>query len=208
MNTPQIIIHNKTILAAALLTLSLTGCALTPATESLNYQAQTGVAHVAHAENVTLSVMTTDSRADKVIGNKKNGFGMKMADINADTPVNVIVNHAFEQELTSRGFRISPNSGIKVTADVTKFYNEFQAGLFTGYANGETNITVVVSNNGNTTYNKNINGKSHMPVQLATGSNAKESVENALADAMKNLFNDKEFIAALTSAAPAKAASN
>jgi uncharacterized lipoprotein YajG len=204
----QIITSNKAILAAALLTLGLTGCAITPATESINYQAQTGVAHVAHAENVMVNVVTTDSRADKVIGNKKNGFGMKLADINSDIPVDVIVNHAIEQELKSRGFNVAKNSGLKVTADVTKFYNEFQAGVFTAYADGETNITVVVSSNGNQIFNKNINGKSRMFVQLATGSNAKESVENALTDAMTNLFNDPSFIAALTTAAPAQAASN
>jgi hypothetical protein len=45
----------------------------------------------------------------------------------------------------------------------------------------------VVSNNGNPIFNKNINGKSHMFVQFATGSNAKESVENALTDAMDQL---------------------
>jgi uncharacterized lipoprotein len=153
----QIITSNKAILAAALLTLGLTGCAITPATESLNYQAQTGVAHVAHAENVTVNVVATDSRVDKAISHKKNGLGMKLADISANEPVEVTVDRAIEQELKTRGFKIAKNSNINITADVTKFYNEFDVGFWAAKANGEVNIIVnVKSANGQSLYNKNI----------------------------------------------------
>jgi uncharacterized lipoprotein YajG len=206
MNAKQIITSNKTILAAALLTLCLTGCALTPATESLNYQAQTGVAHVAHAENVTVNVVTTDSRVDKAIGHKKNTWGMITAGISADEPVEVIVDRAIEQELKNRGFHIARNSGVIVHADVTKFNNEFSLGFWQGHANGQTTMLIDVKNNGNEIYKKMIDGTNSDGIQLATGGNAKASLEKALANAMTELFNDPAFIAALTTAAPAQAA--
>jgi uncharacterized lipoprotein YajG len=208
MNAKQIITSNKTILAAALLTLGLTGCAITPATESLNYQAQTGVAHVAHAENVTVNVVTTDSRADKAIGRKKNTLGMSMAGISADEPVEVTVDRAIEQELKNRGFTIAKNSNINITADVTKFYNEFNIG-WSAHANAETDVVITVKRNNEILYNRKIHGDNDSTsLVAATAGLAKESLEKALANAMTELFNDPAFIAALTTATPAQATAN
>jgi uncharacterized lipoprotein len=205
----QIITSNKTIIAAALLTLGLTGCALTPATESLNYQAQTGVAHVAHAENVTVNVVTTDSRVDKVIGHKKNNLGMDTADIKASEPVEVTVERAVEQELKVRGFQVGQGSNLKVTANVTKFYNEF-SGLFIANATANVEIKVSVKNGDNLIYSKNlISTNNENAYKYAfPESAARKSLEDALAKAMTDLFNDPAFIAALTTAAPAQAAAN
>jgi uncharacterized lipoprotein YajG len=212
MNMKQIITSNKTILAAALLTLGLTGCALTPATESLNYQAQTGVAHVAHAENVTVNVVTTDSRVDKTIGYKVNGMGMRLsnnATISADEPVDVTVKHAITQELNSRGFHIAQNSNLMIVANIIKFYNEYDVGFASAKANANANILISVSENNHVLFNKNVNGVNTETSYLAASpSLAKTSLEKALANAMTELFNDPAFIAALTTAAPAQAAAN
>jgi uncharacterized lipoprotein YajG len=206
MNAKQIITSNKTILAAALLTLGLTGCAIAPATESINYQAQTGVAHVAHAENVTVNVVTTDSRVDKLIGNMMNGFGMKMAGISADEPVSLTVDRAIEQELKTRGFRIDRTSGLKVTADVTKFYNEFHQGLAIK-ADADTDFTITIHRNDVDIYSKKIHGANSDKIwTFATASAAKESLEKALANAITELFNDPAFIVALTTTLPAQTA--
>jgi uncharacterized lipoprotein YajG len=208
MNAKQIITSNKAILAAALLTLSLTGCALTPATESINYQAQTGVAHVAHAENVTMNVVTTDSRADKVISNKTNMWGMKMAGISADEPVEMIVDRAIEQELKSRGFSINKNSGLTINANVDTFYAKFVQG-FAIHTEAKTDITVTVNKDGTPFYAKKIQGLDNTGgIYVISASDATKSLEKALSNAMTELFNDPAFIAALTTAAPAQAATN
>jgi uncharacterized lipoprotein YajG len=208
MNAKQIIISNKAILAAALLTLGLTGCALTPATESLNYQAQTGVAHVAHAENVTVNVVTTDSRAEKKIGQKINTFGMKMADISADQPVDTTVDSAIEKELKSRGFHIDGKSSLKVSADVTKFYSDTTQGWHMHH-NAEVNLAVTVKNNSNTVYSKLIKGVGETESSLALSTkDVVDSLGIALTDAMINLFNDKDFITTLTSSTPVQASAN
>ncbi|BBP00372.1 YajG family lipoprotein [Sulfuriferula nivalis] len=207
MNAKQIITNNKAILAAALLTLSLTGCALTPATESLNYQAQTGMAHVAHAENVTVNVVTTDSRVDKAISHKKNGFGMELAGISASEPVEVTVDKALEQELKSRGFNISKNTELKITADVTKFYNEYHINPIYASADGDVNISISVYSKERFVYSKNLSGSNHLAPVFTTGA-TKENLEKALEKAMADLFNDPAFTLALTSIAPAQTAAN
>jgi uncharacterized lipoprotein YajG len=206
----QIITSNKTILAAALLTLGLTGCALTPATESLNYQAQTGVAHVAHAENVTVNVVATDSRVDKAIGYKKNALNMKMtiAGISADKPIDVIVGNAIEEELKAHGFQINKNSNLKITVDVTKFYNEFDVKFASADANAETGISVNVFNSGNVVYTKSINRKNTETSYFAASPGlAKTSLENALNKAIAELFNDPLFINTLISVSGTKSTS-
>jgi uncharacterized lipoprotein YajG len=205
----QIITSNKAILAAALLTLGLTGCAFVPATESINYQAQTGVVHVAHAENVTVNVVTTDSRADKVISHKKNGLGMTTAAINSDEPIDKIVNRAFEQELKARGFVLNNNSDIKIATDVTKFYSNFNVGIASGSADAETDFNVSVYKNRALIFTKKYAGFNSDKSYLYMSTNdVKQSLEKALANAMTDLFNDPGFILAITTAAPAQAATN
>ncbi len=200
-----IITHNKTIPAAALLTLGLTGCA---STQTLNYQAQTNVAHVAHAENVTVNVVTTDSRVDKALASIKAPIGINYGDVTSDEPVDVIVGNALKQELKNRGFSINNNNDLIITANVTKFSGSFHSGFFAGHAIADTNITVSVKKNNNVIYTKAIQGKNDDAVQLAIGSNIKNSLEKALANAMTELFNDDNFITALTSATSAQAAAN
>jgi uncharacterized lipoprotein YajG len=206
MNMQQIITSNKTILAAALLTLGLTGCA---STQTLNYQAQTGVAHVAHAENVAVNIVTTDSRADKVIGYMKSAIGLKIVSINSDEPIDKIVNNALEQELKTRGFTMNTNSGLIVKANVTQFDNDFDMHIASADANAISNIEFSVINNGVVLYKKHVIGKNTEVTYLVVPpSLAKKSLEKALANAMTELFNDPAFIAALTTAAPAQAATN
>jgi uncharacterized lipoprotein YajG len=204
----QIITSNKTIIAAALLTLGLTGCALTPATESLNYQAQTGVAHVAHAENVTVNVVTTDSRVDKLISHKKNGYGMKLAGISSAEPVNITVNKAIEQELTTRGFHLDSNSDIKITADVTKFYTEQKARLLMFGNDASVALLISIKTNNVEIYKKEVTGNYDIFRPAVGFEGTTECLEGALKNAMNNLFNDKGFIAALTTAVPTQAAAN
>jgi uncharacterized lipoprotein len=200
----QIITSNKTILAAALLTLGLTGCALTPATENLNYTPQANVQRIAGAENISVNVVTTDSRVDKKIGNKINTFGMKMADISADEPVSATVNNAMAQELKSHGFHADQNSKLKVTADVTKFYSDTTQGWHM-HNNATVNIAVAVNNSGSTIYSHLFIGNGETETGMSSNGgfistkDIADSLKIALANAMTNIFNDKDFIAALLS---------
>ncbi|MEQ1668712.1 MAG: YajG family lipoprotein [Sulfuriferula sp.] len=222
MNMKQIITRNKAI-AAAVLTLSLTGCALTPATESLKYTPQANVQRILGAENISVNVVTTDSRVDKVIGNKVNGFGMKMAGISADEPVEITIDRAIEQEIKARGFHIDPNSGLVVNADVTKFYSKANVGIpiLTYGVHSNVEITASVTKNNSFLYKKAIQGSAGFNHRLALGidsctgsifgtasSDDRCNLERALTDIMNNLFNDKDFIAVLMATKPTQTAGN
>jgi uncharacterized lipoprotein YajG len=201
----QIITSNKTILAAALLTLGLTGCA---STQSINYTPQANVSSIAGASHVEVNVITTDSRIDKALASIKAPIGINYGDVTSNEPVDVIVGNALKQELKTRGFTVNNNNDLIVTANVTKFSGSFHSGFFAGHAIANANITVSVKKDNNVIYTKSIQGENDDAVQLAIGSNIKNSLEKALANAMTELFNDPAFIAALTTAAPAQAAAN
>jgi uncharacterized lipoprotein YajG len=208
MNAKQIITSNKTILAAALLTLGLTGCAITPATESLKYTPQSNVQRIAGAENISVNVVTTDSRVDKVIANKVNAFNMKMAGISADEPVERIVNRAIEQELKSRGFMLNKNGGFVIQADVTKFYNDRTAGFVSITDQASADFDLSLSNGKSIVYTGKIHGIYTESQALVKMPNDSSFVEKALANAITNLFNDTAFITALSSISPSKTAGN
>jgi uncharacterized lipoprotein YajG len=202
----QIITSNKTILAAALLTLGLTGCA---STQTLNYQAQTDVAHVAHAENIAVNVVTTDKRADKSLGVTKNNLGMETGGVFTSEPVETTINSAIKKELQNRGFVIDRKGDLTISADVITFHNDL-SGLFNAHANAKVDILISVKSNGKLIYSKNVqstNVENTYTYQFVSHA-VRKSLEDALAKAMTDLFNDKNFIAALTTAAPTQAAAN
>jgi uncharacterized lipoprotein YajG len=117
------------------------------------------------------------------------------------------VNKAIEQELKSRGFSMSQNSGLKITANITKFYDEFDGFMAYAAEHAEANMEITVKKDSSVIYQKNLNGTfDDKWLAMAGGSQAKDALEKALANAMTELFNDPAFIAALTTAAPAQAA--
>jgi uncharacterized lipoprotein YajG len=207
MSTTNTLARGAMVAALAVAALGMGGCAITPATERLNYQAQTGVKRIAQAENITVNVVTTDSREKQNIGQKINTYGMKMAKISAEEPVGKTVENAIEKELSSRGYRIDGNSNLKVSADITKFYSDTTQGWWMSNA-AEVNLAVAVNENGKRFYHNQITGKGKTKSYIGISSkDVSDSLEIALTDAMTKLFNDQDFIKAITSSAPAQTAS-
>ena len=183
---------------------SLSGCALTTEQIEINYAPQPGVARIAGAENVSVNVQVADQRLDKSkVSSKKNGFGMEMAPITAADDVAVTVRKAIEKELQARGFQLASDKAlVKVTADVTRFYNDHKMGFFAGDAVADLNLSVTVaSKSGTLLYSRQIvaQGK-EANTQLATGNNARIALERALENGMKTLFEDQAFLSALLAA--------
>ena len=208
MNTntlKHIITRNKAMLAAAMLTLGLTGCA---STQSINYTPQANVMNIAGASHVEVNVVTTDSRTDKSLASIKSPIGINYGDVTSDESVDVIVGNALKQELKARGFAVNNNNDLIVTANVTKFSGGFHSGFFAAHAIANANITILVKKNNNVIYTKSLQGENDDAVQIFVGSKIKNSLEKALSNAITELFNDKDFIATLTSATPAQAAAN
>lgn len=194
---------NAKILAVAAIAalFALSGCAITSEQIALQYTPQADVAKVAGADQVGVTVTVVDLRQDKSrVSCKKNGFGMEMAPITASEEVAVTVQRAIETELRSRGFQPgSAAAQVLIATDLTRFYNEHKVGILTCDAFADLNLQVTVkTGNGAVRYTKMIaaqGGKTNFLVM--SGETAKVALELALANGMKQLFEDQAFLAAL-----------
>ena len=195
--------NNKGILIASFLLANLSGCAYIPSNVDLKYQPQQGVLHVPEANKVTVKVEVNDSRQDKNrVGNKTNAFGWKFAHIGTTEDVAVTIRSAIEQELQDRGFHLGTDATVNITADLTKFYSDLKVGLVVGGYETDLNMNVTIkSKKGALLYSKQLvaNGSESDVELVLVGSDAnlKSSLGKAMSNAMKTLFNDKAFIAAL-----------
>ena len=186
-----------------LLAYGVSACALSEDTISLQYRPMIGVSEVAGAKSVGVVVSVTDARSDHRdrVSVKKNGYGMEMAAIRSDRDVSGIVKDAIEVELRARGFRVGQGKG-EAKVDLITFYNDFKTGFFSGDALADVNFNVKIMNAaGAIIYSKRISSQGKVAnIQLASGSNAKEALENGLQTAIANLMSDPEFIAAVLKA--------
>lgn len=187
--------------ASCIAFVTLSGCALTTDHIQLSYNQQQGVSPVPGASNVTVSVQVNDHRQDKSkVSSKKNGFGMEMAPILASEDVTITVRRAIEQELRSRGFKLSAEAAlVQIAADLTRFYNDHKTGFFAGDAIADLNMSVIVkSKKGELLFSKQITAQGIEPnTQLMSGENAKLALNRALENGMKVLFEDQAFLSAL-----------
>lgn len=204
--------NRKTIaFACSIAVASLSGCALTTEQIELKYTQQAGVSKFAGAESVSVNVQVADQRLDKgKVSSKKNAYGMELAPITAAEDVAVTVRRAIEQELQARGFHLGSDTAlVKISADLTRFYNDHKTGFFSGDAVADLNLSVTVkSRNGEHLFSRHIVAQGMEPnTQLATGNNAKIALNRALENGMKTLFEDQSFLTALVASSGAKSAS-
>lgn len=180
---------------------SLAGCAFTKEEIELHYNQPVGVSHMAGASQVAVNVHVTDQRPDKSkVSSKKNGYGMELAAITAVEDVAITIRKAIEQELQARGFQLgSDTAHVKITSEVTRFYNDHKSGFFSGDAVADLIMGVTVKGQrGNQLYSRQIVAQGIEPnTQLATGNNARKALDRALENGMKMLFEDKDFLSAL-----------
>lgn len=182
---------------AALLFL-FTGCALTTDTIQVHYRGMKAT-RLAEAEGIRVKVVVADARKDKTrVSVKKNGYGMEMAPIIA-SGVEVTLTQAIESELTGRGFSVGEGN-ILLTVELSKFFNDFKVGLFSGDAVAELAMTVQVKKpDGTIALVKNVVGEgTNSGIMVSGGDEAKVALEQALRDGIAKLFADREFIDTLT----------
>lgn len=179
------------------------GCALKTDEITLQYKPQENIKPLAEAKNVTVGLNFIDSRQDKSkVGVKKNGYGMEMAPIVNTEDVSGLVKKAVEEELANRGFRLDKDGIVQISADMTRFYNDFKLGFTSGdsIADFYMNITVK-SKTGSVIYVKQIMTQGKEPgIMIMSGDNAKLALDRALASGIKSLFDDEAFVSALVTA--------
>lgn len=186
------------MLAIATCALALTACATTEETVSVPYAAASA-SPTPGAEAVTVTVVGQDARTTNRgrISTKINGYGMEMAAIRSGRDVGAIVQDALSSELKAHGYVIAPG-GPTVKAAVETFYADFGVGVLSGSAKGDVRLNVTVNDPaGAERYRGSVEGASKKSVQLASGKNAAAALSDALADALRKLFGDAAFLAAL-----------
>jgi|SRR4051812_18383910 uncharacterized lipoprotein YajG len=180
----------------------LSACALSEDKVPVDYVPNTGVAPVAGAEAISLTVTGADRRSQYVdrISTKKNGYGMEMARIVATNDVVEVVRGGVERELKAQGYAIGAG-GLSVTVELQNFYNNFRLGLVTGGAVADVALAIKVRNAAGTLlYSQLYDASISNDIFMASGTNAKASLEKALTIATMKIVEDKALQAALLSA--------
>lgn len=178
----------------------LNGCALTSERVSINYKPISSSKTIKGADKVTVELQITDNRDDKTrISCKKNAFGNELAPIRTTESVARTIANAIKNELKARGFKYGNNPNVLIKGDLIRFYNNFQPGFFSCDAFADFYIRIsVYSKTGAKIYTKQIIAHGNLKnIQLMTGENAKEALDNALQDGISQLFNDQSFIDSL-----------
>ena len=130
-------------IALIMLSCLLTGCAFTRDYVGIEYKPYSMPQRIVGAENVEVSVNVNEVRVKENIGYKVNGYGMEMANIMANNDVAEVFKNAIIWELQQRGFIITYD-GSNLNIELCKFFNDFKPGLFSGSANSETVLNVIL----------------------------------------------------------------
>lgn len=190
--------------AALLACLMSIGCALTTDRVALEYRPMAGVQTLKEAEGITVLVSVNDLRTDKTkVSSKKNGFGMEMAPIIAEEDPALTIKRAFETEFKARGFKIGSEALVLIHSDVTRFWNDHKTGFFAGDSVADLNMTVLVKNKtgDKILYTKQVSAQGLEPnIQIQGGNNAKLALDKALANGLRQLFEDTMFLDSIVKA--------
>ena len=169
----------------ALTITSVTGCAFGTRHPLLGY---TPVVKGSGPKNVTLYVEKfKDERTDKnIIGNVRNGWGLKTADVITDTTIAEWVTDAFKTELGNDGYVVSKDrTELTAGGEVITVYCD-------SYLQYEGNVTlgVVLKKGDQVILDKKYTGKATNFNWAATAKSYGLTVEQSLQSAMKQILTD------------------
>jgi uncharacterized lipoprotein len=191
------------ILLATLVCPTLGACAFTTDTLVPGYPPQPWARRVDGAEQVAVRVVVRDMRRDRArVSVKKNGYGMEMAPIVSATDVAAFVRANVALELARRGFPVG-ETGLVVNVDLRKYFSDFKLGFMSGDATAEVIFDVSAfqmgpDGEGPPIFLGHFEGVGeNNGIQLCSGENAKVALDAAFMDAMRLMFSDRRFLAAL-----------
>jgi len=105
--------------------LLLQACALTDATLKVEHDSAVDIkGPIGEAGAIAFSApQLEDKRLDKErIGFKKNGYGMNMADITTEQPVDAIIENAIIDAITDNGHKVVEDGKVRITGTVDRFW--------------------------------------------------------------------------------------
>lgn len=190
------------IFAALGLMASMSACALQEDIVDVNYAPISEEMSIG-ADGKSFALLVEDARGKYKgrIGNKVNGFGQEMAEIKSTVPVQEIVNKAFTDELKARKLVIEPTVMRNVKVTITALHNQFKVGFASGEAHGITSFRIAVLRDDEVLFEEVVS-EVHVEegIMIASGENAAKAIEASLVKAMKSLFSNDDFLAALVEA--------
>jgi uncharacterized lipoprotein YajG len=179
-------------------------CAWTPDSVAVQRQG-VPVAAVPGAASVSVTVTSADARQEREISHKKNGYGMRGADINAANDVVEEVRAGVTEILAGQGFQ--NGQGATVRIELARFYNSFDMGFWSATANAQATANLqVVSADGRSLYSRIYSANHQMAgVQLMSGENAGNALRPALHGLLRQIADDPQLPRALLQSQPAMA---
>jgi uncharacterized lipoprotein YajG len=179
-------------------------CAWTPDSVAVQRQA-VSVAAIPGASSVSVTVASADARQEREISHKKNGYGMRAADINAANDVVEEVRAGVTEILTGQGFHAGRDATVRI--ELARFYNSFDMGFWSATANAQATANLqVVAADGRSLYSRIYSANHQMTgVQLMSGENAGSALRIALHGLLRQIADDPQLPRALLQSQPALA---
>lgn len=191
----------KRLLSVCVLLL-LSACAWTP--DSVAVQRQSvPVAAVPGASEVSVNVIAADARQEREISHKKNGYGMRGADISAANDVVSEVRAGVADILYGFGFREGRDATVRI--ELSRFYNTFDMGFWSATANAQViaNLQIVAAD-GRSLYSRVYTSNYQLTgVQIMSAENAGSALRAALHELLRQIADDPHLPRALLQARPA-----
>jgi uncharacterized lipoprotein YajG len=123
----------KKLMAIAAI-LMIQACAFTDATLKVEHDDEVNITGpISEAGGIAFSApQLEDARLDKArIGWKKNGYGMKTADITSEQTVDVIVENAIIDAIKDNGHSVAEDGQVRISGTVDRFWFETDVNFWT-----------------------------------------------------------------------------
>lgn len=179
-------------------------CALVNEHVDVAYTSDPAIPRVLAANPGGVMLDVTDRRRAESpdwIADKKNGYGMRLANVLAQKPVADLVRDALAQELTARGFHVG-TPGATASVEVSRLESVYQLRILNIGAIGYADLSVQAHRpDGSIAYARTFSTENDEENSFVGGTpgQARRSVERALTKVIGQIVSDPAFVTALSS---------
>ncbi|MFH1798512.1 MAG: hypothetical protein ABH844_04120 [Candidatus Omnitrophota bacterium] len=163
------------------------GCAFGTRRPKLEYSA---ITPVCSQKDVRIRVeKISDVRPDKdVIGNVRNGFGMKTADVVTTTDIADWVTNALKLELNNAGYKVTvKESDNEISGEIVRVFCTANFNY-----EGEVIVSIILKVGSKVVINKTYSGKATALNWAATSKSYGTTLQRSLQQVMKQIVGDVE----------------
>jgi uncharacterized lipoprotein YajG len=190
-------------LASLMFVFLCSACALVNEHVDVAYTPDPAIPRVLAANPGGVMLDVTDRRRAESpdwIADKKNGYGMRLANVLAQKPVTDLVRDALAQELTARGFQVG-TTGATASVEVSRLESIYQLRILSVGAIGYADLSVQVRRpDGSIAYARTFSAENDEEASLGgTAGQARRSVERILTRVIGQVVSDPAFVTALSS---------